>query len=241
MVGIDGLVAETIQALRLASVPERREHAAGYVPSALEILGVPVPAIRGVLRPMARRLVSAPPDDLLSVARALVETGVHEARQIAWELIGGRRDVVARLDAPTVEKLGHGNDNWASVDGFALYVAGPAWRDGLVDDEDVARWAACEDRWWRRTALVATVALNLRSRGGTGDPRRTVAVCTLLASDPDPMVAKALSWALRVMVGVDPAAVRGFVSRHDDTLPSLVRREVRNKLESGRKSGCARE
>jgi len=230
-------VRDVLDALRAASVPERRAHSAGYFPTALEILGVPAPALRRVLRPLARTLRSEPPDRVLAFARSLIGSGLHEARQVAWELIGGRADLVRALDAPTVEALGKGNDNWASVDGFSVYVSGPAWRDGEVQDEDVARWARDADRWWRRTALVSTVALNLRSRGGTGDAARTVAVCSLLAGDRDPMVAKALSWALRALVGPDERAVRAFLSRNDAELPALVRREVGNKLATGRKSG----
>jgi len=230
-------VREVLDALRAGSIPERRAHAAGYFPTALEVLGVPAPAIRRVLRPLARRLRSEPPERVLALARTLVATGVHEARQVAWELVGGRRDLVRSLDAATVEALAEGNDNWASVDGFSVYVSGPAWRDGGVRDEDVARWARDSDRWWRRTALVSTVALNLRSRGGAGDTGRTVAVCSLLVGDRDPMVAKALSWALRALAGADERAVRAFLLRHGAELPALVRREVGNKLVTGRKSG----
>lgn len=233
----EDLVGDVLEGLRAASVPERRAHSEGYFPTALEILGVPAPGIRKVLRPIARRLRSAPVERVLEVACGLVATDVHEARQVAWELIGGRADVVARLDAPPVEALGAGNDNWASVDGFSVYVAGPAWRDGRVRDRDVARWAHRDDRWWRRTALVSTVALNLSSRGGRGDPARTLAVCTMLATDAEPMVAKALSWALRALTGRDADAVRAFLGRHGDALPALVRREVANKLATGRKSG----
>jgi 3-methyladenine DNA glycosylase AlkD len=50
------------------------------------------------------------------------------------------------------------------------------------------------------------------------------------------MVAKALSWALRALVAVDRAAVERFLASKQDLLPSLVRREVRTKLETGRKT-----
>jgi hypothetical protein len=51
------------------------------------------------------------------------------------------------------------------------------------------------------------------------------------------MVGKGLSWALRALVAHDPRAVRGFLAKHDDVLAARVKREVRNKLETGRKSG----
>jgi 3-methyladenine DNA glycosylase AlkD len=206
----------------------------------MEILGAPVPEIRKVLRPLARSLRGEPARRILDVARSLLRTDVHEARQVAFELVGGRKDVIGRLDSATVESLGRGNDNWASVDCFSVFVSGPCWRDGVIGDEDVLRWARSEDRWWRRTALVSTVSLNLRSRGGTGDVPRTLQVCTELAGDRDPMVAKALSWALRSLCGVDPGAVRLFLEKHGDAVPALVRREVTNKLGTGLKGGRKR-
>ena len=80
------------------------------------------------------------------------------------------------------------------------------------------------------------MALNTRSRGGTGDPHRTLTVCGALRADGDTMVHKALSWALRALVAVDAEAVRGFMERHGDELPALVRREVGNKLRTGLKN-----
>ena len=91
------------------------------------------------------------------------------------------------------------------------------------------------DRWWRRAALVATVPLNVRSRGGRGETPRTLAVCEIVIHDRDDMVTKALSWALRELVVHDRAAVEAFLADHDDVLAAHVRREVRNKLTTGLK------
>jgi 3-methyladenine DNA glycosylase AlkD len=79
------------------------------------------------------------------------------------------------------------------------------------------------------------VPLNLRSRGGTGEVGRTLEVCRRLAADSDDMVVKALSWALRELVVWDPEAVRRFLDTHHEVLAARVRREVRHKLETGRK------
>ncbi|NJD20193.1 MAG: DNA alkylation repair protein [Gemmatimonadetes bacterium] len=235
--GARARAAEVVEELRRHACPARREVTQGYFPSRLEILGVSAPAIRSVLRPLARSLDGAPPRDVLALARALLATRVHEARQVAYELLGGRRDVVMGLDAATLEAVGTGNDNWASVDTFSAYVAGPAWRLGALRDADVLGWSRSSDRWWRRTARVSTVALNLRSRGGMGDVPRTLRICHVLAGDAAPMVAKGLSWALRALVPVDAAAVRRFLEDGRERLPALVRREVGNKLATGLKSG----
>ena len=62
-----------------------------------------------------------------------------------------------------------------------------------------------------------------------------------LASDRDDMVVKALSWALRELIHWHPTAVADFLERHDQSLASRVKREVRNKLATGLKNPqCSR-
>jgi 3-methyladenine DNA glycosylase AlkD len=115
-------------------------------------------------------------------------------------------------------------------------LAGPAWREGQIADRVVHRWAASPDRWWRRTALVCTVALNNKARGGAGDGPRTVDVCQLLVADRDDMVVKALSWALRELAKRDALTARPFVDQHEKDLAARVLREVGNKMRTGLKN-----
>jgi 3-methyladenine DNA glycosylase AlkD len=202
-----------------------------------EMRALPVrnaPSVRAVRRRYSRELKAAEPEFMLDLVRELV--AVHGYRGMAYELILYHRDAFQRLGEADVEELGQGIHSWGSVDSFARLVSGPAWRDGQVSDEVIHRWAESEDRWWRRAALVSTVALNVRSQGGRGDVPRTLGVCRLLVDDPDDMVVKALSWALRELVVHDPEAVCGFLEEHEDRLAARVKREVRNKLTTGLKN-----
>lgn len=223
-------------ALRDLADSERRRATAGYFPTAMEILGVSAPKMRTVLRQLLQDVKRLLPREVVGLVFLLRDQGTHEARQIAFEMLNRRKDARSLLTAREVRRLGGGNDNWASVDAFSVYVAGPLWREGRVPDQEVLSWARDPDLWWRRTALVATVALNLKSRGGSGDPRRTLLVCRALVRDREAMVAKALSWALRALVGVDRHAVKEFLKEHDDVLPALVKREVNSKLKTGKKN-----
>jgi len=224
------------QALRRLADPARREATQGYFPTHMEILGVSAPNMRAVLKDLVAGLKGYSPEAVLEMVWLLRELGTHEARQVAFELLDRRRDARSRLRVGDIRRLGKGNDNWGSVDAFCGYVAGPAWQEGQITDREVLRWAASRDPWWRRTALVSTVALNMKSRGGAGDTRRTLMICELLAHDRHPMVAKGLSWALRALVQVDRSAVESFLADKEDGLPALVRREVRNKLTTGKKN-----
>jgi 3-methyladenine DNA glycosylase AlkD len=106
----------------------------------------------------------------------------------------------------------------------------------LVNDELFVKWAVSTHLWWRRAALVSTVAFNVRSLGGKGDTPRTLTICRLLADDREDMVIKALSWALRELVYFDPEAVEGFVLEHEHLLAGRVKREVGSKLKTGLKN-----
>jgi len=202
-----------------------------------EIRALPVPNTpnqRAVRRKTSRRLKQASPEFVLEVARELFEN--HGQRWLAYELIQGHEAAFQSVGASELEELGRGIDSWGTVDSFARTLAGPAWLHEQVPDELIHRWAHSEDHWWRRAALVSTVALNVRSHGGTGDVPRTLKVCRLLVEDHDDMVVKAMSWALRELVPHDPEALREFLRKHEDVLAARVKREVRNKLTTGLKN-----
>jgi len=219
------------------SEAERPDPRALAADIAAEIRALPeanTPNVRAVRRGYSRELKKADAALVLDLARELL--GRYGHRWVAYELIAAHPGAFRCLDATLLEDLGRGMDSWSAVDTFGRILSGPAWREGLVADELIHRWARASDRWWRRAALVSTVALNVRSRGGRGDVPRTLAVCRRLVADPDDMVVKALSWALRQLAVHDPNAVRAFLEEHDDVLAARVKREVGNKLATGLKN-----
>ncbi len=135
-----------------------------------------------------------------------------------------------------IEALGAGNSSWDEVDGYGINILGAAWLLGRVADADIDRFANDSDLWRRRAALVATVVLNLKSRGGRGDTRRTLRVARVLVDDREDMVVKAMSWSLRSLVAWDRAAVEDFLRRYDARLAARVKRETRTKLVTGTKN-----
>ncbi len=238
---VDDLVSEIYERLEAAGNPERRRVATSYYPTAMMVIGVSVPDLRAVVRDVSKRLKSEGTDVVLPLAHELLDEGVLEGRQAAYEILSRHRPTFAILRTRDIERLGKGMDNWASVDTFSGFVAGPAWRRRQVTDAAVVRWARSRDRWWRRAAVVSTVSLNQKSKGGTGDTPRTLLICDLVAADHDDMVAKGLSWALRELSKRDRQATVEFVERHEAVIASRVRREVGNKLRSGLKTPAKRE
>lgn len=196
-----------------------------------ELSTVPMRKLR---RKYSKRLCDKDALYVLEVVHLILDFGKH--RWIAYELIHDHPDAFHSLDRKSLEALGRGINSWSSVDCFSRTLSGPAWRDGLISEDTICDWALSADRWWRRAALVSTVALNMRSYGGKGDVSNTLRICEMLIKDYDDMVVKALSWALRELIVHDPAEVERFLCAHDDVLAARVKREVRNKLKTGLKN-----
>jgi 3-methyladenine DNA glycosylase AlkD len=188
---------------------------------------------REIVRNYSQLVKPASPSYVMDFARSLLFR--HGLRWQAYEVIASHKMAFRSLDAGLLEQLGQGIDSWWATDSFARTLSGPAWKERLVSDELIAGWATSPDLWWRRAALVSTVAFNVHSQGGTGDVPRTLAICQMLAADHTDMVVKALSWALRELVYFDPQAVKKFLEQYDDVLASRVKREVGNKLRTGLK------
>ncbi|MHC4512859.1 MAG: DNA alkylation repair protein [Planctomycetota bacterium] len=230
------IVREVHRRLRACGKVARRLIAKSYIPTTMKVFGATVPDLRAVVRDLSKQLRKAEPGDVIRTAQALVDGGSLEGRQVGYEILSHHQGAMAALGTRHLARLGKGIDNWASVDGLACLVSGPVWREGQVPDSLVHKWARSKDRWWRRAAIVSTVALNKKSRGGSGDTKRTLDICKRVAKDHDDMVAKGLSWALRELSMRDPKSVQKFLREHEAVLAKRVLREVRNKLRTGLKT-----
>jgi DNA alkylation repair enzyme len=191
------------------------------------------PSLRAVRVKVSDRLKGAATTDVIAVGLGLVKS---DWRWPGYEVVNLHRGAVEALSLKDVEAFGDGVASWVDVDTFGVLISGAAWLKGRISDADVKRWARSEDFWWRRAALVSTVVLNGKTRGGKGDTKRTLTICDMLVADHEDMVLKAMSWALRSLAPWDAKAVREFLAANEDELAARVKREVRNKLSTGLKN-----
>ena len=225
-----------INLLEKVADPERQKVSDWYFPTSMKTLGVRAADLRTLLKEWWPELKNYPPEKMVGFAKTLVGTRIFECNQLAYELLWKHKKALGSLSLSDLEALGKYADNWATADAFATLLSGWAWRNQLIRDEDILRWLRSENRWWRRIAVVSTVGMNLRSRGGTGDTKRTLMVCERVVDDRDDMIMKALSWALRELSKHDKTAVEKFMVKYDKQIAGRVRREVTAKLYTGRKN-----
>jgi 3-methyladenine DNA glycosylase AlkD len=194
-------------------------------------------SVRAVRRKYSKQLAQASPQIVRTFVKGLLDDAGWAERVIAFEVLAQHKGAFNLVNDRLAGQMARGLADWPSVDLYGVTVLGQAWRTGLVTDARIVAFAQSRDRWQRRLALVATVPLNIRARGGTGDPARTLRVCRMLLGDSDDMVVKAMSWALRELAKRDLKAVEEFMLNEVDRLHSRVKREVTNQLKTGLKSG----
>jgi 3-methyladenine DNA glycosylase AlkD len=206
----------------------------------LNQLTVPSTAlVRAIRKEFSGRITESPPESVVQLALHLLNQNSDLLRFFSYELLSRHRPAFEQLTTDDVLHLGKGLNSWSSVDCFGMYLSGPLWAQGRISERMIATWARSEDFWWRRTALVSTVALS--RRGTADDVRRVLRICALLAADKEDLVVKALSWALREVAKKHPEEAGTFLEKHKHALAARVVREVNNKLKTGLKTPRARK
>ena len=231
------MISKIITALEFVADPVRRETSKTMFPTSMKYLGVRTPDFRVLIKEWWIEIKNWSPEKLIQFAKELVTTRIFECNQLAYELLSKNKNALRLLKLKDLEELGKNMDNWATTDCFSVMISGWAWCENQITDSDVLNWLETGNLWWRRTAVVSTVALNLRSRGGTGDVKRTLMICERVINDRENMIVKALSWALRELSKSDKQAVEIFMEKYHSQMAGLARREVYTKLETGRKNG----
>ena len=226
-----------INQLKSVSDPVRKAASKTMFPTSMEYLGVRTPEMRKLQNKWWPDLKIWPSEKLIALAKELVKTRIFECNQVAFELLWMNKKALSQLTFTDLDFLGQNMDNWATTDTFSVNLSGWAWRNNQVSDSDILRWLNSGNLWWRRAAIVSTVGMNLKSRGGTGDTALTLMICEKVVNDREDMIVKALSWALRELSKHDKKAVEKFMHEHDENLAGRVRREVYTKLNTGRKNG----
>ena len=233
---VNDVVKEILEALSDLGSAERREKSKTYFPTAQRVVGVTNPDIKSILKEIKISYGPGTPREWINLCKALVATCVFECQVLAYEMIGRDRKLLKVLEYRDLSALGQHLDNWASVDHYTVGIFGVLWGRGVVKDSHIEKLLESDNFWDRRVAVVSTVALNLKSRGGTGDTARTIAVCERVVDERQDMIQKALSWALRELSKRDREAVYSFMERYKNRLANRVVREVNHKLDFGTKN-----
>ena len=213
--------SELVRALREAGEPARADHDRAYLRSEVEHWGVSVPRNRAAVRALGTGIAH---DDLVALMTALWATGVFDARLAAALLAEANARALRVGDLDLLESLVRQAGTWALVDVLvprpvaAIDASDPAATTLVLD-----RWAADEDRWLRRAALLAHLT---PLRAGGGDFDRFSRYADALLEDREFFVRKAIGWVLREAGRRRPDQVREWIRPRVGRISGVALREA---------------
>lgn len=220
-----GLVSAVRAALADAADPAKAGPMQAYMKSDLPFRGVPTP----LRRRLSRAVFAAHPLTERSAWDATVRelwdaAAYREERYVAIELTGHRQasDWQDPSTLPLYEHLIVTGAWWDYVDDLAIRRVGPILRAYPAEAVPLlAVWAHDENRWRRRTAVIAQVG----SKEATDTDLLAAAIGANL-DERDFFLRKGIGWALREHAKTDPDWVRAFVRTYESRLSPLSRREA---------------
>jgi 3-methyladenine DNA glycosylase AlkD len=197
--------------LRAAGSAERAAGSQNYLKSRMPFSGTTVPAARAIITRWRRAQPQLTGERLTQVAAALWAGEFFECRLAAVILLADRRMLLTADDAPFIERLLRSSGTWALVDSLAVDVMGslverfPADLHAVLD-----RWAADEDFWLRRSALLALL-VPLR-RGQPANFERFARYADTMLAEREFFIRKAIGWVLRETGKRQPDLVAGWLA-----------------------------
>ncbi|TWF95104.1 DNA alkylation repair protein [Saccharopolyspora dendranthemae] len=225
---VPGFCAEALRLLDEQAVPADAPAMQRYMKSEMPFVGVRKPPRVQIVNELCRRFAFPERDDLIDTTRALWRNATYrEERYVALSVTGHRTQRAFQdpgMLGPYEEFVVTGAW-WDLVDETASHRVGPL----LLSHPDqvrplLLRWSTDEDRWRRRTAIIAQ--LRAKDRTDVELLRRSIEANL---TDQDFFLRKAIGWALREHAKTDPGWVREFTENHD--LSPLSRREALRNID----------
>ena len=163
-----------------------------YLKSDLSFLGVPLPAMRQLIKTI-RRPPALDRDALLQLVRILWGRSVFELRMVAVLLLEAFEPLLRPADIRLLERLIRDSKTWAFVDELAAII-GPLVERAPELLAVLDRWSADTDFWVRRSALLALLP---PLRRGVGDFERFGRYADQMLDEREFFIRKAIGWVLR--------------------------------------------
>ena len=233
----EAAAAALTAALRPLGTAERAGQEKRYLKSDLEFLGVTVPALRRAVKAAVRAQLAASGhgprldrETALAWAAALWREPVHERRAAAVEILLLAVPALAAADLGAVEQFIRQARTWAYVDTLAGSIAGAVARREAAGWDRIDRWAADDDFWVRRSALLALLP---GIRAGQPDRERFTRYAGPMLADKEFFIRKAAGWVLRELSRRDPGWVAAYTRAHLGEMSGVTFREAVRHLPAG--------
>lgn len=211
--------------LRAVADPEKVPQMVAYMKDQFAFLGVTSPIRKATQKPFMAVARRSEPDDVLDVADRCWALEEREFQYVGCELLRARAKTFHAEDLARLHTLITSKPWWDTIDPLAAHPVGTLVMrfPELAKTMDI--WIDDDNMWVARVAILH----QLRFKQDLNQDRLFRYV-EKRASDTEFFICKALGWALRDYARVAPEAVLAFVSKHENELSGLTRREALKHL-----------
>ena len=210
--------------LRAAGSPSRAASEQTYLKSSLEFAGTTVPVTRAIVTGWRRAHPDLQRTQLIGLASNLWERPLFECRMAAVSLLTDRRRLLSADDAALVERFLRTARTWALVDGLAADVMGSLVERFPELLSVIDRWAADDDFWLRRSAILALL-VPLR-RGDLGSWDRFAGYADGMLAEREFFIRKAIGWVLRETAKKHPDLIAEWLAPRVHRASGVTLREA---------------
>jgi 3-methyladenine DNA glycosylase AlkD len=189
--------------------------------------------MRQAVRALKRQHSGLDRPGLVALVTALWSRPVFERRMVAVLLLEAFQALLRPADMRLLERLIRQSKTWAFVDELAIAIVGPLVERspdvlGVID-----RWAADEDFWLRRSAMLAL--LRPLRRGG-GDFRRFARYADRMLEEREFFIRKSIGWVLRETGKPKPEVVYAWLLPRAARASGVTVREAVKYLSSAQRA-----
>jgi 3-methyladenine DNA glycosylase AlkD len=230
----DLVVQEVVAALTPLADPLKAPAMSAYMKDVAPFLGISSPLRTSALRPVWKALGKAPSvRDLGDAATDLFDRDEREFAYAALDLLGRNKKVMDEAFlVDVVEPLILTKSWWDTVDSLRSEAVGPLVERYPSLLSAIRRWAATDNRWLVRSAIIHQLGYNEHT-----DVDLLFELCRMHAHQTEFFIAKGIGWALREYSYTDPDAVEEFVATTDlrplskrEGMKAIVRKRARAKV-----------
>jgi 3-methyladenine DNA glycosylase AlkD len=220
--------------VRAAGSAERAAAEQNYLKSAMDFAGTTVPSVRAIVTAWRRAQPELIGTRVTALAAALWDGPVFECRLAAIILLTDRQALLTSTDARLIEEFLRTSGTWALVDGLAADVMGSLVERCPELLPTLDRWAADDDLWIRRSALLALL-VPLR-RGDLTNFPRFAGYADAMLGEREFFIRKAIGWVLRETGKRHPDVVATWLAPRAARASGVTMREATRWLPADKRA-----
>ncbi len=198
--------------------------------------GLSVPQKREIIKNWVKKNASLKLDEFVALLISLSAGNSYEEKTTVGSLLECFSKLRWQIDPEILNKLLEGYQGWAEVDSLCQSTFGA--------DEILSKWGD-----WKRIISQLNKNKNLHKKRAslvlltkpvrdTNDQRLlnlALRCIDSLKTEKDILITKTISWLLRDLIKNFRTDVIKYLDQNSTALPAIVAREVRNKLNTGKK------